>query len=92
MPLIETVLIQLIPIEITRRFTSRFWYQVLPSWLLFAGLHFLNSIENGLSAGIIAGWYYALTYYLFRSKSKWYAATATFLLHASANFILSCPD
>lgn len=92
MPLIETILLQLIPIEIARRFSSRFWLQVLPSWFLFAALHFTNSIHSGFSAGIIAGWYFALTYYLFRSKSVWHASAATFILHASSNFVLLCPD
>jgi hypothetical protein len=92
MPLIETILLQLIPVEIARRFSSRFWPQVLPSWLLFAALHFTNSLENGFSAGLIGGWYFALTYYLFRSKSTWHASMGTFILHASSNFVLLCPD
>jgi hypothetical protein len=87
-PLIETILLQLIPVEVARRFSGRFWPQVLPSWLLFAAVHFPNSLENGFSAGIIGGWYFALTYYLFRSKSIWHASAATFVLHASANFVL----
>lgn len=91
-PLVETIFLQLIPIEIARRFSSRFWPQVLPSWVLFAALHFTNSIESGFAAGIVGGWYFALTYFLFRSKSTWHASIATFLLHASSNFVLMCPD
>ena len=88
MPLIETILLQLIPVEVARRFSSRFWPQVLPSWLLFAAVHFSNSFQSGFSAGIIGGWYFALTYYLFRPKSTWHALTTTFILHASSNFVL----
>jgi hypothetical protein len=91
-PLVETIFLQLIPIEIARRFSSRFWPQVLPSWILFAALHFTNSIQSGFAAGIIGGWYFALTYYLFRFKSTWHASMATFILHASSNFVLLCPD
>jgi hypothetical protein len=91
-PLVETILLQLLPIEIARRFSSRFWPQVLPSWILFAALHFTNSIQSGFAAGIIGGWYFALTYYLFRCKSVWHASTATFILHATSNFVLLCPD
>ena len=91
-PLVETIFLQLIPMEIARRFSSRFWPQVLPSWILFAALHFTNSIQSGFAAGIIGGWYFALTYYLFRFKSVRYASTATFILHASSNFVLLCPD
>lgn len=87
-PLIETILLQLIPVEVARRFSNRFWPQVLPSWLLFAALHFPNSLQSGFSAGIVGGWYFALTYYLFRSKSTLHASTATFILHASTNFIV----
>jgi hypothetical protein len=88
MPIIETILCQFLPWEITRRFTKSFWPPFMVSWVLFAGLHFTNSFASGMSAGLVGGFYFILAYSFFRPKSVWHAIGATYILHAAYNFVV----
>jgi Type II CAAX prenyl endopeptidase Rce1-like len=92
LPFIETLLLQWLPMELTRRSFRSFWPRVLPSMVLFALAHFTNSAISGICAGTIGGWYLALAYFHFRTKSVGHAIAATFFLHAAYNFVLLAPD
>jgi hypothetical protein len=87
LPLIETLFMQLLVCEVARKCTRRVWVPFIASWLLFAAVHFLNSFGSGVVAGLVGGFYLALTYTLFRPKSIWWALGGTFFLHAACNFI-----
>jgi len=87
-PILETVLLQAIPVFIARLFGFRFFGQLLFSIVPFAVLHFTRSISAGIGAGIIGGFYSAFTYIHWQSKSAWTALWVTAFSHCLYNLAL----
>jgi hypothetical protein len=84
-PVIETLLTQTFPVMIARALRAGFWTQVFASTLLFAAAHFLESFAVGVCAGVIGGFYLALTYVRWREESFGTAFLMTAASHAARN-------
>lgn len=84
-PLIETLFLQLFPIELlkARKFSKKVQFSV--SMLLFAGVHFSNSIISGLSGGLVGGIALGYTYLHWRDEGKAVAFLSTWLIHVINN-------
>ena len=86
-PLWETIVFQCLSLEITNalrvRRTLRFAFSVIP----FALLHRFAGIPAVVSAGIVGGFHFALTYERWRTESLIVAVGMTFLLHSSYNLV-----
>lgn len=85
-PIIETVLLQTLPVAIMRGCGQRFWIQVFASAGPFAALHFPASFSSGIGAGLAGGFYFAFTYVHWREKSLSHAFWITAASHATRNF------
>jgi hypothetical protein len=88
-PLVETLILQMIPIGLARLFRARFKTQVLVSLIPFALLHFVEGIAVGISAGVIGGFYLAFTYAHWLEKSVWIAIWTTVLSHFMKNSVVA---
>jgi hypothetical protein len=86
-PLVETALLQTLPVMISRALQARFWIQVLGSVVPFAALHFREGFGVGVIAGSIGGFYLAFTYARWREESLKSAFFMTAGLHALRNGI-----
>ena len=84
-PIMETLLLQTLPIFIARKFKAPFALQIIISMTLFGGLHFLDGILAGIAAGLVGGFYFAFTYAHWCRKSHWTAFWVTALSHALQN-------
>jgi hypothetical protein len=84
-PILETIILQAIPVFLARMFKVKFFGQILISVLPFAVLHFSRSVGTGIGAGIIGGFYSAFTYVHWRQKSLWTAFWVTALSHCLYN-------
>jgi hypothetical protein len=87
-PIIETILLQVIPVFIARSLKFKFLGQLIFSIAPFAALHFTRSISAGVGAGIIGGFYSAFTYIHWHSKSAWTAFWVTAFSHGLYNLAL----
>jgi len=88
-PLVETLLLQSLPIFVARKFNASFRLQVIVSMVLFAACHFyFEGIVTGIAAGVIGGFYFAFTYAHWREKSRWTAFWVTAVSHAIHNGIV----
>jgi len=87
-PIVETFLLQLIPVFIARVLGFKFFGQLLFSIIPFAVLHFTRSIGAGIGAGIIGGFYSAFTFIHWQSKSTWMAFWVTAFSHCLYNLAL----
>jgi hypothetical protein len=87
-PILETILLQAIPVFIARFLGLKFFGQLLFSIVPFAALHFTRSIGAGIGAGIIGGFYSAFTYIHWQSKSTWTAFWVTAFSHCLYNLAL----
>lgn len=84
-PIVETVLLQTLPVALMRAWRQRFWIQVIASAGVFAAPHFGESLGTGLSTGIAGGFYFAFTYVHWREKSLSHAFWMTAGSHATRN-------
>ncbi len=84
-PLVETVLLQTLPVALMRAWGQRFWIQVVASAGLFAAPHFGESLGTGLGTGLAGGFYFAFTYVHWREKSLSHAFWMTAGSHAARN-------
>ncbi len=84
-PVIETLLLQAIPIALARLARAGFQVQVLASMVPFAALHFLEGAAAGVGAGVIGGFYFAFTYAHWRERSRWTAIWTTTVCHGIHN-------
>ena len=84
-PLFETLVFQCLPMEAgqTLRFSRplKFAVSIVP----FSLAHFFAGIPTVVSAGVVGGFYFALTYYRWKRESLLMAILMTWLLHASFN-------
>jgi len=87
-PIIETILLQALPVFVSRKIGLNFFGQILFSLVPFALLHFSRSVGTGIGAGIIGGFYSAFTYVHWRGDSFWTAFWVTALSHGLHNFAL----
>ena len=87
-PIVQTLLLQAIPIFLARILGFRFIGQMVFSIIPFATLHFTRSISAGVGAGIIGGFYSAFTYIHWQSKSSWTAFGVTAFSHCLYNLAL----
>lgn len=84
-PLVETVLLQTLPVAIMRALRQRFWIQVIAAAGPFAALHFNVNFATGIAAGIAGGFYLAFTYVHWRETSLSHAFWMTTGTHAGRN-------
>ena len=87
-PIIETLLLQAVPVFLARLLGFQFFGQLLFSIVPFAALHFTRSLSAGIGAGIVGGFYSAFTYIHWQSKSSWTAFWVTAFSHALYNLAL----
>jgi hypothetical protein len=84
-PIIETLLLQVLPVMIARKCGLTFWWQVALSATIFALLHFQLGVATGICAGVVGGFYLGFSYVTWREKTGsgfWMTAG----LHAVRNF------
>jgi hypothetical protein len=84
-PLIETLLCQSLPCALARRFKGNFTIQLLVCWWPFALGHLPSGLGSFLCAGIVLGYYIALTYVRLRTVSFGTAYWLTCATHAISN-------
>lgn len=86
-PLLETLVFQMLPIELARFAKASKTWQLLLSVALFAGTHFFVSIPTGITAGLICGFYFAFAYIRNREFSIARAFWTTAAIHSAINLI-----
>jgi hypothetical protein len=84
-PLLETLLLQLLPIAATRACGASRWTQMIVSIILFAFPHFLVSPGVGLAAGLVGGFYFAFAFTHWQRRSLSRAYWMTVAQHAIHN-------
>ncbi len=85
-PVLETLLMQSVPISLARGVRLGFSGQVGFSALLFAVAHFwVAGVGSGICAGIVGGFYLAFTYAHWRERSFSHALWITIGTHAVRN-------
>jgi hypothetical protein len=87
-PIVETLLLQTLPVAIMRACRQRFWIQVIAATGPFAALHFPVSFSTGIGAGLAGGFYFAFTYVHWREKSLAHAIWMTAATHAARNILV----
>jgi hypothetical protein len=85
-PLLETLLLQSVPVMIARSLGLGNSWQFGAALVPFAGLHFLAGAGAGICAGILGGFYIAFTYTRWRQESFRSAFWMTASFHAIHNF------
>jgi hypothetical protein len=91
-PILETLLLQALPVRIAQIFTRRFSVHLLVGWLPFAALHFFKGFEAGIAAGVVGGYYVAFTYAVWVRHSHRKAIIVTIAMHALGNLIVRILD
>jgi hypothetical protein len=84
-PMIETILFQVLFIEVLRAFGANHKVQLAVSASLFMVAHFSNSLMSGLVAGISGGLIFGVAYIVGRQRSFGRALFGTYLTHALWN-------
>lgn len=88
-PIIETIICQMIPVAIVRKFHGKKWLQVLLATAVFAILHFhIVGFTSGMSAGLIGGFYFSFTYVRWRERSLRAAYWSTVFVHFIYNTVV----
>lgn len=87
-PLLETILLQTLPVGLARWAGAGFRGQLLAAWLPFAGLHFFNGIVSGFAAGVAGGFYLAFAYVHWRERGLGPAFGLTLSSHAVHNLFV----
>ena len=86
-PVVETLLLQTLMIELARRFNRSVYTQFCAGMIPFALLHFIGGIIAGIAAGIVGGIFFSYTYLECR-KDSWQKATAvTCITHFLHNLV-----
>lgn len=88
-PVLETLLLQMLPIGIARVCGAGRGGQVAVSLVVFAVPHFLVSPLTGLTAGLVGGFYFAFTYTHWRRQSLARAFGMTFAQHTLYNAVVA---
>ena len=87
-PILETILLQFIPIQIASTFGTHIFYQWLLSSLFFSALHATFSGVRYFFGVLGSGCILSLAFLLKRDKSLWTSILATTILHALMNFLV----
>ena len=90
-PILETFLLQALPVGFARLFKARFSTQVIFSVIPFAGLHAVQGVVAGIAAGLVGGFYFAFTYVHWRERSRWKAFWVTAVSHLMHNALVILP-
>lgn len=86
-PVLETLLMQALPIFVARKFQASFKTQVICATVVFALFHVLEGFAAFLAAGIVGGFYFSFAYAHWRTKGRWLAFWVTAGGHAIHNAI-----
>ena len=86
-PILETLLLQVLPISIAKTLHAPFSWQILVSVIPFAIMHFFSGIATGIGSGLIDGFYLAFVYIHWSKVSIWTGFWTTALTHMIRNFI-----
>src|SRR5258708_34998006 len=85
-PLIETLILQCLPVIAAQSLRWNFLGQFIASIVLFAAAHFVVAgVATGISAGIVSGAYFGFTYVHWSQKSYATAYALTALSHGLHN-------
>jgi len=87
-PIIETVLLQVLPVMVARHFGAGHRIQILAATVLFAASKFPFGIETGILTGLVGGFYLAFTYVHWERESFNSALLMTFGAHATHNLVI----
>lgn len=90
-PVVETLLLQALPIFVARKFNASFRLQIVVSTVVFAACHLPEGIVTAIAAGLIGGFYFAFTYAHWREKSRWASFWVTAVSHSIHNGICIAP-
>ncbi len=88
-PIVETLLLQTLPIELSRRFKRPVIFQFIAGMAPFALLHFLAGIHAGIAAGIVGGVYFSYAYLECRDESWLKATKVVCMTHGLHNVIVT---
>ena len=86
-PVLETLLLQALPVWIARLCKAGSSGQVIVSVVPFTIVHAIEGIGTGIAAGLLGGFYLAFTYVHWRERSRWQAFWVTAVSHAIHNAI-----
>ena len=86
-PLFETLVFQCVALELAGSLRLRRFLQFAVSIVPFAIAHFFAGIPTFVSAGVIAGFYFAFTYDHWKQESFFVGVAMTFILHSSFNLV-----
>lgn len=86
-PILETIGLQMIPLEIMRLLKVRLWLQLAFCTALFFFLHAREDIGTGLTAGLVGGFYLSFIYTQGRTWSWWTATWMTAGAHCINNLL-----
>ena len=87
-PIFETLLLQTLPIELTRRFNRSIFTQFCAGMIPFALLHFFAGITAGIAAGIVGGIFFSYAYLECREDSWQKATVVTCINHFIHNLVV----
>ena len=84
-PVVETLLLQALPVAIARGLKAGFKVQILASLIPFTLLHLPEGVCVGICAGLVGGFYLAFNYAHWIEKSLWTALWTTTVAHIIRN-------
>lgn len=87
-PLIETILFQMVPIELCNIYNWSRRSQIIVSSMLFASAHANTGINIAVSVGLVGGAYLSILFTRFTLSQRWGAIIVTACVHALANIQL----
>ena len=87
-PIAETLLLQTLPIELSRRFNRPILFQFCAGMIPFALLHFVTGIHVGIASGVVGGVFFSYTYLECRRDSWLEATKVTCITHCLHNVIV----
>jgi hypothetical protein len=87
-PFIETLLFQSLPIRIAQVFTRSVKPLILCGWLPFAIIHFASSLQSGICAGLVGGYFVGFSYAVWARRSHGKAILITTLMHGLGNAVI----
>ena len=86
-PVLETLLMQALPIFIARKANASFRTQIIIGTIVFSIMHLKEGWGTFISAGIVGGFYFSFAYAYWRRKNRWQAFWVTAGSHAVHNAI-----
>jgi hypothetical protein len=87
-PVVETLLLQTLPIELARRFNRSVYTQFCAGMIPFALLHFPAGIRAGIAAGVVGGAFFSYAYLECREESWRKATVVTCINHFIHNLVV----